>query len=176
MKVVDLMKRFLSLIIILISLLYLGSCKKSETLDFEIITPEKIYMGDNSLSGFSLKLSDGSLIDLTEDMLEDSTDMSFFKEGSQTIKVKYERTIKETNINVVRRDFDVTYESKTVEYTGLSYKFEVSGTYPCDTTVYYEFGNEFTEVGSYTVTCVLSHPYYNTKTLEATLNIVEGGK
>lgn len=173
-EVVDIMKKIISILIIFLSIT-LFSCQKETTIDFEIKTPESVLLGDNSYSGFSLSLTNGETISLEDSMFLDGTELFPYKEGKQTIKIKYQKITKTAEVNVVRRDFEnVLLNDLEVKYTGEFISLTVSGDLPVDASVYYGEGNSFKEIGEYEITCVISHPYYNTLTLSAKLKIVGG--
>lgn len=168
------MKRIISILIIFLSIT-LFSCRKETTIDYEIVTPESVLLGDNSYSGFSLKLNTGESIPLEESMFLEGTELYCYKEGTQDIKIKYKNVTKTSEVNVVRRDFEnVSLNDLEQTYTGEFITLTVSGSLPVDAIVYYGEGNSFKEIGQYSITCTISHPYYNTLTLSATLKIVGG--
>lgn len=166
-------KNKIKFIILICSLIFvLSSCNVSnKKADFEIETPETILMGDSSLEDFYITVK-GEKIAVTMDMFVDGTEMALYKEGKQTITISYNGKEKSCDINVVRRDFSsIEFSDLTVTYTGDKYKMEVKGVLPADVYVYYPYGNEFTNVGEYDVTAILSAPYYNTLEVKAKLTI-----
>ena len=168
------MKRIISILIIFLSIT-LFSCQKETTIDYEIVTPERVLLGDNSYEGFSLNLNTGESIPLEESMFLEGTELYCYKEGTQDIKIKYKNVTKTCEVNVIRRDFEnVTFNDLETTYTGEFITLTVSGSLPVDAIVYYGEGNSFKEIGQYSITCTISHPYYNTLTLSATLKIVGG--
>lgn len=159
---------------IILSIFTLLGCKVNNKNDnYEISAPESILMGDSSLEGFFI-VEGSKKTQITKDMLQDGTEMSFYKEGSQTFTISYNNTTKSVMVNVVKRTFtDFVFVDTTLKYTGEVYKFEVSGVLPADVYVFYPYGNEFQDVGEYEVTAVLSAPYYVTQEIKAKLTIVE---
>lgn len=170
------MKKISYLLIMLIFFVTLASCQFEKSVDFELEGPTTVLMGDDSLSDFKLKINNKETIDLTQDMLVNGSEFAFYNEGTQKLVITYKNVTKTFEITVSRRDFkDITFASKEVKYTGEKVKIEVTGNIPQDATIWYKYGNEFTEVGEYTVTAVISAPYYNTLELNALLTITQGG-
>ncbi len=168
------MRKVISILIIILSLV-LVSCTKEEQIDYEINVPSSILMGDTSYSGIFLRLNNNETVNVTSDMFLNGTELAVYKEGEQNITLSYKKVTKSSTINVVRRTFEnITLEDKEVKYTGESISLTVSGNLPLDASVYYGEGNSFKEIGEYTITCTISHPYYNTLTLSAKLKIVGG--
>ncbi len=173
-KVVDIMKRIISILIIFLSIT-LFSCTKETSIDFEIETPETVLLGDNSMDGINLILNNGESVKVTDDMFINGTELYCYKEGEQLITIKYQKVTKSSTVKVIRRDFtNVSLNDLETEYTGELISLTVSGNVPADASVYYGEGNSFREVGEYSITCTISHPYYNTLTLSAKLTIVGG--
>lgn len=68
----------------------------------------------------------------------------------------------------------LSFSDKTVTYDGQPHTIDVSGIFPPGTDIDYgENGNEFTSVGSYNVTAVVTCDEFKTVTLTATLTIVK---
>ncbi len=166
--------KILILLSVILCLISFSSCKIEKSKDFSVSVPETVYMGDTSLNGFSI-IQDEKSVDVTKDMIEEVDILYFYQEGSHDIRITYESVEKTVTIKVVRRTFDssVNLESKTYSYTGEAYIIEVSGVLPANAEVYYPLGNTFTNVGTYQVSAVVSAPYYETMTFNATITIVE---
>lgn len=165
--------KILIILTLFLCLISFSSCKVEKPKDFSVKVPETVYMGDVSLNGFSISQDDKS-IDVTKEMIEDIDILYFYQEGTHNIRITYESVLKTVSIKVVRRTFDssVTLESKTYTYTGESYIITVSGNLPANAEVYYPLGNTFTNVGTYSVSAIISAPYYETMSFNATIQIV----
>lgn len=167
------MKKSAYIIFIFLILLSFCSCKIESQVDYEIIAPNTVEMGDTNLSDFKLKTSNGDIISIDESMLSDSI-LAFYKEGEQTIKINYKGKEKEFTINVLRRHFEnIKFDELVVNYTGENVEVSVSGDIPASANIWYPYGNSFANPGVYSITAVLSAPYYETITMQTTLTIKE---
>lgn len=158
---------------ILITLSFI-SCKIEPKADYEIIAPDTVEMGDISLNGFQIKISGQDTISVDESMLAQDSILAFYKEGTQTIKINYKGQEHEVKIEVQRRHFsNIIFDDVETNYTGEAILIEVSGDIPASSNIWYPYGNSFINPGVYNVTALVSAPYYETITLQATLTIKE---
>lgn len=138
----------------------------------------EITIGDFSYEGKKIidEYADGTdrEIDLTEDMIPAAERLKFYKIGEQEIKVIYnDRYVTTFNVNVQRRVFDDVYQLNgyTVTYDGKPHRVELNRELPEGATIEFEYGNTFTNAGSYEVACVISKEGYVSKRLTTTLLI-----
>lgn len=173
MECTSMRKKGIYILFILI-LMVTSSCKIEHNVDYEIIAPQSIEMGDDSLYGFQIKTIDGEIIPIDTSMLASNSVLCFYKEGEQTLVINYKGVEKEIRINVLRRHFEnISFDSLTTTFTGQPITINVSGDIPANTNIWYPYGNSFINPGVYNITAVLSSPYYETIELQSTLTIVE---
>lgn len=170
------MRKFKYIFILLISyfaIVSLSSCTIVKDYSYNLITPDYILMGDDSLEGFYLTSDNNEKITLTSSMLTSNSEFSFYKEGTQLFQFSYQNNIYEKNIDVRRRKFEnISFLDKVFQYNGEEISIEVTGDLG-NATIWYPYGNSFTKVGEYEVTAIISLLYYETLELKATLIIVE---
>lgn len=162
------------IMLLLLFLLLLTSCKFERKIEYELITPKTIYMGNTSLDDFKIKLSNGEEVAVDSSMLDDYSKLSFYKEGNQTFTIIYKNVKKSTTIEVIRNKFtNLKFEDLTTSYTGEAITLSVFGDIPGNANIWYPNGNSFVNPGEYKITAVISLDYYETLELQATLTIVE---
>lgn len=115
-------------------------------------------------------------ISLVEDMIPEIERLKFFKMGNQDVEVvfrkKYSTTMK---INVVLNKFNDIYALEDYEcvYDGLPHAVKLNHELPEGATITYPYGNVFTNAGEYDIVGVISKKGYESKTLTATLSILQ---
>lgn len=170
---INFMKKIITILIVL-CLFLLNSCNIERNIDYELITPESIFMGDTSLDGFHIKLKSGEEIAIDSTMIDEYSNLSFFKEGLQTFTIVYKNVKKSKQIEVVRNKFTgLVFDDMTAKYTGDAITLSVSGNLPGNANVWYKNGNSFVNPGIYEISAVVSLDYYETVELNATLTIEE---
>ncbi len=144
--------------------------KDSETID--------IAIGDFSYEGKKIivEYSGGNSreVDITEDMIPVADRLKFYKVGLHEIRVIYnERYATSFNVNVQRRVFDDVFklDGYTVTYDGNPHRVNLNRELPEGATAEFEYGNTFTNVGTYEISCVISKEGYVSKKLTTTLVI-----
>lgn len=112
-------------------------------------------------------------IALTEDMISPQDRLKLYQVGKQTISIVYKNCSCQVQIIVERLNFDdISFDDKTVVYTGETFVMEVQGNVPDDATVFYPGENFFSQVGEYKIKAICYGDNYQTKEFEATLTIL----
>ena len=115
-------------------------------------------------------------IQLNEDMIPEYERLKFYKMGKQDVKVTYRNKFETTMpINVVYNKFNDVYELVGYEcvYDGLPHSVTLNHELPEGATITYPYGNVFSNAGTYEIIGILSKKGYESKTLTATLSILQ---
>lgn len=144
--------------------------KDAETV--EIAIGEFSYEGKKIVVHY--KGGDTREVDLTEDMIPEAERLKFYKVGEQEITVIYNNRHKTTfKVNVCRHMFEDVFElvGGTVTYDGSPHRVTLNHDLPEGAKLEFEYGNTFTNAGTYNVEGVISKEGYVSKKLTATLVI-----
>ena len=144
--------------------------KDAETV--EIAIGEFSYEGKKIVVHY--KGGDTREVDLTEDMIPEAERLKFYKVGEQEITVIYNNRHKTTfKVNVCRHTFEDVFElvGGTVTYDGSPHRVTLNHDLPEGAKLEFEYGNTFTNAGTYNVEGVISKEGYVSKKLTATLVI-----
>ena len=139
---------------------------------------QEIAIGDFSYEGKTVvveyKGGRTGEIALTEDMIPEVERLKFYKIGEHEVKVVYNnRYLTTFKINVRRRTFEDIYrlEGYTCTYDGNPHRVWLNYDLPEGAKIDFEYGNAFTNAGTYEVVGVISKEGYESKTVQATLVI-----
>ena len=115
-------------------------------------------------------------IQLQEEMIPEYERLKFYKMGRQDVKVTYRNKFETTMpINVVYNKFNDVYALQGYEcvYDGLPHSVTLNHALPEGATITYPYGNIFSNAGTYEIIGILSKKGYESKTLTATLSILQ---
>lgn len=138
--------------------------------------PPEIVIGEFPYGEYRVSVTRNSKIAeetaLTEEMISDAEKLKFYREGEQTVTVSYAGATCEFKVIVRRKDLSgLSFEDRTVTYSGETVVMEVAGKLPSDVSVRYPGGNKFVNAGEYDVTAVVYGDLYVTQTFTARLTI-----
>ena len=115
-------------------------------------------------------------IPLVEDMIPEIERLKFYKIGNQDVQVTYRKKYTTTmKVNVVLNQFNDIYALEGYEcvYDGLPHTVKLNHELPEGATIIYPYGNVFSNAGTYEIVGVISKKGYESKTLTATLTILQ---
>lgn len=115
-------------------------------------------------------------IPLAEDMIPEVERLKFFKMGNQDVQVTYRKKYSTImKIDVVLNKFNDIYALEGYEcvYDGLPHTVKLNHELPEGATISYPYGNVFSNAGTYEIVGVISKKGYESKTLTATLTILQ---
>ncbi len=149
--------------------------KKYPITSLTILGSEECYLDEFSQENYKLHVeySDGFKEDFPLfDYISAADQAALRTVGEHNITATYQGKNCTKTVKIKLHTFDdAVLEGAEHIYDGSTYSLEVTGV-PDGTTITYQ-NNGKSEVGEYTVTATLTKPYYETKTLTATLNILK---
>jgi len=177
------LKTLLAALLLSFSTLFTASCTGGSTITGIKMSSEEVVdvpFGKFSYDGIKVTVlfdnGGNREIDLTEDMISEPEQLKFFKMGEQDIKVTFRDTFSTTmKVNVVLNEFNDVYElvGYTCMYDGKPHEVKLNHELPEGASIVYPKGNVFTNAGTYDIVGVINKSGYATKTLNATLTILE---
>lgn len=176
------MKKFICLLLMFIMIFSFTACDFYGDVEIEIIGQTEVFMGDFEYKNYQVCLKGKGTdrviktAELTSDMISKDTRMNIYEEGTITLHVIYEDIETDFEITFIRKTFgNISFPSSPLTYTGKAIIVQVEGDIPEGSTIYYPNGNSFTEPTEpgkyYEVICIISHPYYETKTIRGEIKI-----
>ncbi len=159
-----------------------AACSRSKTISGIHMSNEErvdVPFGNFSYEGVKVTVDyvggDHTEINLEENMIPEIERLKFYKIGEQDVKVTFRDKFNTImKINVALNKFNDIYALNGYEcvYDGLPHQVALNHELPEGATITYPRGNTFTNAGTYQIIGVIEKYGYESKTLQATLNIL----